>query len=682
MTALIAALGKRRQPTLLAIVVLLGALNAWPAVSAAQTTEEPPPTGGSTLELVTLPPWIRANEDFFVDLRILGGDPDDTIEIVVYERLESRAEFHLGLGERPIGEPLRSLPPRRLADLPLVDGAVRLILPTANNANSAQAEGKLPLLLPGVYEVVLTLRSDGLLTDELLVHAVRVPDLVFRKVSVATIVPFGIRPGLQPDGSIAFDNQARSDLDRVADALVATTGIPLTLAVTPETIASLALSNDPNDDKLISRLRLTLGEREVLGAPFVPVDANSWVADGLVDNVAAQLATGMDELSNVLGIDIEQTTWLAQPNIRPATIAQLTSLGYADRLVIPESSLDIDDAERFSPTLGQRFRIADSNDVSHDAFVADRAIRLHFDRSDDDLLGAHHLLTDLSVIAMTESSFERGVVVTPPDDWVPSERLLTTLLLELREHPLLTPTTVTDLLTLVSPATLAGDSTDGPPIRRMLLTDGTVEPVGLRSLRTEAADAVAGLSEVLPSNVQVAQNLERLLLVSESSELSTIEQEGYLRSIIDRVALDTNAVSVSVPDRITLSSRSGTLPITIRNSSGLPLRVVLELRGDKLDFPEGSTIELDLEPEVSILEIPIRARTSGDSSLEVTLRSPDGSIALDRFQVTVRSTALSGVGLAIAILAVLALAIWWFRRKRTDQPASNTTRIAPARTGK
>jgi hypothetical protein len=70
----------------------------------------------------------------------------------------------------------------------------------------------------------------------------------------------------------------------------------------------------------------------------------------------------------------------------------------------------------------------------------------------------------------------------------------------------------------------------------------------------------------------------------------------------------------------------------------------------------------------------VQMRASGAFPLGVTITSPDGSVVLDRTSFTIRSTAISGVGLVLSIGAGLFLLIWWARHWRT---ARRSTRLVP-----
>jgi hypothetical protein len=120
---------------------------------------------------------------------------------------------------------------------------------------------------------------------------------------------------------------------------------------------------------------------------------------------------------------------------------------------------------------------------------------------------------------------------------------------------------------------------------------------------------------------------------------------------------------VVVPETftLTLAARDGTIPLTLGNQSGLPLRVVIRLRSQKLEFPEGESISLLLTEPSTRIDIPVRARTSGDFPLQIDVLTPDGQQRLAMSRYTVRSTAVSGVGLVLSVGAGAFLVVWWAR---------------------
>jgi Flp pilus assembly protein TadB len=105
------------------------------------------------------------------------------------------------------------------------------------------------------------------------------------------------------------------------------------------------------------------------------------------------------------------------------------------------------------------------------------------------------------------------------------------------------------------------------------------------------------------------------------------------------------------------------------------VRVVLTLSSDKFTFPNGATRTMDLNHSTTSVRIAATARTSGDRlPVDVTLRTPDGALTISRTVLTVHSTALSIVGVALTVLAGLVLLAWWvrtWRRSRRRRPRAH-----------
>jgi hypothetical protein len=92
-----------------------------------------------------------------------------------------------------------------------------------------------------------------------------------------------------------------------------------------------------------------------------------------------------------------------------------------------------------------------------------------------------------------------------------------------------------------------------------------------------------------------------------------------------------------------------------------PVKVVITMEAsDRLSFPRNS-IETTLQDERTTVQIPVRTRATGDTPLRITVRTPDGQVIIDESQYTIRSTAVSGVGLLLTAGAGGFLALWWGR---------------------
>jgi hypothetical protein len=135
---------------------------------------------------------------------------------------------------------------------------------------------------------------------------------------------------------------------------------------------------------------------------------------------------------------------------------------------------------------------------------------------------------------------------------------------------------------------------------------------------------------------------------------------------------------------ITLTSRQGRLPLTLLSSAATPVKVLLTLTSEQLSFvvahfgsvgwchpigPGSEDCQLTLSRSTTTLQVPVIVRTSGAFPLALELATPSGSEEIAAGTDTVRSTAISDVGLVLMVSAALFLAVWWARNARHGRRA-------------
>jgi hypothetical protein len=132
-----------------------------------------------------------------------------------------------------------------------------------------------------------------------------------------------------------------------------------------------------------------------------------------------------------------------------------------------------------------------------------------------------------------------------------------------------------------------------------------------------------------------------------------------------------------------LTSPKAQLPLTVLSAPSLRARVELRLSSQRLIFrqsfpPEGKcrvptptteVCDLTLTTQNTTIKIPVESRSSGVFPLDVSLWTPDGSQLLARDRDTIRSTAVSGVGVVLIGMAVVSLGLWWARDLRHGRRA-------------
>jgi hypothetical protein len=203
-----------------------------------------------------------------------------------------------------------------------------------------------------------------------------------------------------------------------------------------------------------------------------------------------------------------------------------------------------------------------------------------------------------------------------------------------------------------------------------------------------ARSRIDGFATVFPANTQVG-DLRQDLLMAESSDVTEAERNGLLGAVRTAVNQKLKLITLPLSSSITLTSTKGQIPLTVLAPPSLRARVQLRLTSERLIFrpvsapgvscqvptPTSEVCDLTLTAENTTLKVPIETRASGVFPLTVDLWTPDNSVRIAHEQDTVRSTAVSGVGVVLIILAALFLGIWWVRDLRHGRRAR---RLVPA----
>lgn len=612
--------------------------------------------------------WVGADGEFVLRLAVDPGElrrrrssPSPvTIDVTVHSRVTSRSAFQETLEGNALGgvvahtdaaldELARDPAGARIVRFQLSDGRAG----PAGAPAATPAPGRAPVTLAqeGVYPVVVRVLDQGTELDELVTHVVRVPDTAdVAPLATLTVVPVHATTSLQPNGSVVL---ARSEIARLARITAALqVAAPVVLAPTPETLDALAASDDPAAADVLAGLRAIAQRGEVLVRPYVPLDPMRLVAGGTRAELTAALIRGADTIVEHLGVRPPARTWLADTRLDTAALGALRAAGI-DQMLVPDALLT---PIELNVTLTRPFVIEADLGRSMRAATIDAGLAHHVAPTDDPGLAAHQLLADLAVLFFDEPSLARGVVLALPDDWDPTPGFADALLAGLEVNPTLTPADVEQLLTL-DPASGAGDEplvrTFAPPNTPPELPDPTA--AAARALRAD----VRGFASMVDAATPVLADFDRRLLAAQALDLTADERTAHLAGLA--AAIDAELALIDVPERraVTLTAREAEIPVTLRSRAPYPVKVEVDLASPKLLFPDGSRQVVTLTDRSVTVPVRVEARTSGTFPLSVTVRSPDGTLTLGDTRYTIRSTAVSGVGLLVSGGALLFLVAWW-----------------------
>jgi hypothetical protein len=280
---------------------------------------------------------------------------------------------------------------------------------------------------------------------------------------------------------------------------------------------------------------------------------------------------------------------------------------------------------------------------------------------------AQRILAETAVawLERPNASEPRGILLAPPQGWRPPPAFFRALARGLAAAP---------WLRVQRASTLADDVPQGPD-------------QGERRLATvTAADVAAGLPDAyLDRVVQVRSQLASFrgsvgpgfpaagdfysdLLIAESADwrppTARTRGRSFVRAVQRGIAGVYRRVHVE-STRVTLTARSGNIPITVRNDSAEPITVVLRLSSPKVDLPPGSGEPFVLEPRRRSTQVlQVGTRTTGTFPIRVDVLTSDGAEGITHGEVVLVSTAFNRVALVLSGGAAGFLLLWWRRGRR------------------
>jgi hypothetical protein len=686
------ALGKPGRPALVRSVALASS-PAPPSSTAAPTRGVAAvQRGPDSVALLSQSPWVGPGQPTFqLRLRVSASDAaNEALAIVVYGELLARSQFQAALSGNDL-PPIIYDPTVPLADLRSASGGGALVdIPIGS-------PGGLGLSSTGIYPVQLFLEKGGVRVGQVLttflVYAG--PDAAhLNKLNVAVVVPFSANVPLSPDGrpgrmsptSARLLEQDSAVVARYAPRKAAPYGVPVTLAADATTLEALADQGPPGRLAVESLGEAALSGDELLPSTDFPVDAPALVAAGLSAWLRAEVRTGAAQLSQLLGTEPDQSTWVFPGEVDQATLATAESMG-AKQVVVAAPLLS--PLPSTLPSSEQELTFAAPTELSIggaaplEVFGADGELSSRLGEaavSHQEVLLAEQVLAELAMIDLEQPGKVRGVVVVPMPWSVLPPGFLSVFLSGLMGDPLLSAAPLSSLFRSVPAATLPG----GQLLVRRLSSARKVPPLpGVQGL-VQAASEVGAVSAVFGASSPTARRLGQELFTSLSSTFSTSQREGLIASVASTASEELGKVHLPPPASITLTSLRGRLPLTLLSAAGTSARVRLVLSSEQLSFagaryPRGScrplgpgseSCELVLDGPSTAIEVPVAVRTPGSFQLSVSLETPNGSVRLSATTDTVRSLVTPDLGLALMIGAALFLAVWWARNARHGRRAS------------
>lgn len=632
-----------------------------------------------TLRSVSQTPW-GTPKDPVIDLAVLARNDGEsaldelTLGITIGSAVRSRSAYEASLTNGP------SLPidARTIAEAGTLDpGGTRRFRVSIDLATI----GGVSLDESLVYPVRVDIRSAGVpvaVVDSPIIFLVRRPEA---PLLVSTVVELSAPIAFGPDGrlwdpsleaAVAGGGTLEAEvaaLQRMADGLS-----PVELVIQPASLDQLQRMSDGYERAdgttvasgtaaaadaatLLTELRLIVASPAVgvIALPFATPTVPSLLASGLGGDLAVQTASGRNTVRSILGV--EPTATVARPPggaLDDAAVAALAALGattiVGDALTVerPPQPNGFAPPPTASLAVGGQTLGLVLPDPGTQALLAGTGFMA------DPVRAAQATIGELAVIwgEQPVPDTPRGVVVSLPAG-LPG-RFWGALLGRIAGAPFLRLAAVESLAAQIPP----------PTAPSVLLTPSTARfsPPYAEAIKRERRDVLAFRS-MLVADSPIPDRLARDLLYAESAEYLGNESAG--RAWIDQVHRSTEAVFArAVPDTsqvFTFTSDAGSIPLRMGDPDELPLRFTLQLRSNRFRFPDGARQTVTLDDPNQIVTFRASALAAGQGTVQVIVRAPSGR-PIGQTRLTVRSTAVNRIALAVTIAAALLLVVLWSRR--------------------
>ncbi len=641
---------------------------------------EPPRSGAVTagaarVQLVGQTTWVRLGGVFTLDLRITAPHPaSDVVQVEAFPPVTTRSGFEAAAsGVEASGadwfdvQPVESLP----AD-PAGTG-VQVRIPVDATTTTAPSDEK--AFVPGpeaVYPLEVQLFAQhsplGRAFTTFLVLAPGSAQAA-RRLAVALVLPL-------PAAAPALDRRLRL-VPTGARALAATTrvlesepGVKVSLEPDPEELAAVAGGSPAGRAAVRSVAGLVSAGDELMASSYVPVDYRRLQSSGLAGQVGPQLTAGSEVLRREAGHSPSQRSWAVDGRLDDSTLETLERAGLR-RLVLPSKDLSQLPAADTTVTFARPTPLV-GGIAKAEVWGADGVLSSRLADWRQPVLAAEQDLAEMAVTELEAPSVQRGVALLAPGGV--DNQLLSTLLAGLAGNPYLVPVTVAQLFERVPiPAGVPARRIVAPPPAAIIGDQAGI--VGL------SAD-LGSFRQLVPSDSSLAGEVLRALLVAESDRLPRGGGGRVITEALARLRSWERRISLPPSTSVTFTSRSARLPITIQSVAHTRVHVRLELTAPTLQFSsprgvparcrvtsQGVTCGLVLDGPVTTVRFPVVSRTSGVFALTVRLTTPDGRVLLGSGSDTIRSTAVSWVGLVLMVGAAISLLLWWVRNARHGRRA-------------
>jgi hypothetical protein len=455
------------------------------------------------------------------------------------------------------------------------------------------------------------------------------------KIPLSHIIRLAPPASFSPDGTLKITDSTRQSV-RSFVTFLQTFSSPVTISLQPELIAALSESTEPDDLTLFLDLQNQMRQRSVISATFMPLSPTAFSGLSLNSEFGNQLRLGNDTLSRLLpGVILHRNTWMANDQLSPSAIGRVAGTSNVMMSVV----------SAYSPfeTLTHQ-RVVDS-------------------QRDGYAVAAEILLERQDLLATGNGASEIRMGLMSAFDGSAESSATNFAIRALAQVPGLTSVDY-------GIPTIALDTTPAVSFSPSSLRYSTTRATALTTMRADLNAVVSMLGSV---DTRRRQWEYQLGLAATGSSAEGAKYLGVLRNDVEAIKA---AITVTTPERVTLSSRSGSIRLQVRNNSATDLTVRVRLGSAKLRISEPIQMVTLTAGTTTEVVFSATTKTNGNFPISVNLSTPEEyKLVIPIITITARVTAIAGLGQLVSISFLFVLFAWWWsnRRSARRESASATT---------
>jgi len=687
---------KRRAASTVALLTLGAAVVAVLAPAAARAGTAPPapsaPAGALTVVDQTF--GVTGGQPLTLSMSATGiaVAADAVLSISVHPAISSLDQLDAEPAP-PIDTVVRPL--GAVATLDASGSGSGSIATATALGDAVAADPTLQVGSPGIHRITVTISSGGQTVASTATHVFVVDPAAEPAALQVAVVAGTADPGPWPDTAHAAASLA--DLDALMD-LADRVDAPLTFSLPPSVTAlatpppaatpdgsvlpdvspvpdsspvatespgtpSTSSPGDAAATARVERLSTAFDGDDVLPLPFVALDPSSLAAVDQGDLFTRQLRAGEDVLSATVPLArSDRAAWLTGGAISRPAASSLRVLG-TRTLVVPAALAD-QLGVGVDPVLGAVFDV-DLGDGRPMPAMALSPLGDRLAASDDPAADAAELVASLLLAA---GDAPRAVALATGDGSIPDAELTARVTAYARQVP---GVEIVPLSALPGRAAPTGDEVVELPESAGADLSERVDSAAL--VRLASARARSMLVDPEPAR-RWDVDFDRML----SSAVDDTTAMAHLDAVSREVDSILHAIVLPEPFTFTLTGTSSKLPIRLENTSPYALNVAVRVSSAKLSAEGGDAIEQVEANSSRTVELPVRARSNGSFSVEVSVLTPDlAQRVAGPTVLRANVTQLSGLSKVLTAGALLALASWWFSHFRRRRRLARATAVPP-----